>query len=227
MSPDIARNAESAPTEHRSPARKPAPVPAPPARIVPERPTRILVADDEHLVATEITLALAELGYTTVGPAIDGDSAVRLAHSALPDMALMDIRMPVRDGLAAAGEIFETLAVPVVILSAYSDKEYVERARQTGIFGYLIKPPTRDQLRVGLEVAWARFADFMAQRAETDQFRRRLEDRKLVERAKWVLVSVKGMTEPDAIRALQKRARDSRTPLATIAAEVIAANDMP
>lgn len=201
-------------------ARAPEPIPA--SRLLPERPRRILVADDEHLVATEITLALSDLGYTTV-PALDGASAVRLAHGALPDMALLDIEMPVCTGLAAAARIFQELAIPVVILSAYSDRDYVESAREAGVFGYLIKPVSSEQLAVGLDIAWARYSDFMAQRAATDHLRKRLEERKIVEKAKWILVSRQGLSEPDAIRHLLKRARDGRVSVTTIAAEMIAA----
>lgn len=188
---------------------------------LPKSPVRILAADDEHLVAAELTLLLTDLGYTVVGPASDGESAVRLAQSALPDLALLDIRMPKRDGLSAAKEMFDELAIPVVILSAYSDEEYVKTAQEAGVFGYLIKPVQKEQLRVCISVAWSRFTNHVAQQGENALLRKRLEDRKTIESAKWLLVSRKSITEPEAMKLLQKTARDSRQQLVVVATGVL------
>ncbi len=194
--------------------------------ILPERPGRILVADDEHLVAADLSLTLGDLGYTVVGPATDGEAAVQLARLALPDLALLDIRMPKLDGLSAARQMFVELGIPVVILSAYTDREYVEAAKDVGVFSYLIKPVTENQLGVCLEVVWRNFRLQVADRSENQTLRRRLEERKVIEQAKWILVKRKSLEEPEAMRMLQKKARDTRQPLAEVAQAVINAEGL-
>ena len=193
---------------------------APRGGSIPNRPQRVLVAEDEHLVATNLTMMLGDLGYTVL-LATDGQEAVDLARSAKPDIALLDIRMPHRDGLSAAKELHEELGLPVVILSAYSESAEVNGAQQAGVFGYMVKPVQREQLRVGLDIAWNRFTLHQAEAEEARKLRKRLEERRLIEQAKWAMVSGKGMTEPDAMKALQKRARDSRTQLVDVAAAVL------
>lgn len=185
------------------------------------QPRRILVADDEHLVAMSLVLSLAELGFTVVGPAADGIQAVQLARIALPDLALLDIRMPRRDGIQAAKEIFGELAIPVVIVSAYSDPDEIAGAGGAGVFGYLVKPVTTDQLRAAIVVAWDRFNQVLSVEQENSDLRRRLEERKIIERAKWALVEGRALTEPAAMETLRERARDSRRPMAEVAAEVL------
>ena len=124
---------------------------------------RVLVADDEHLVAVGISSSLTELGYTVIGPARDGHEAIELCRSDPPDLALLDIRMPNCDGLEAAAIVFQQLHVPVVILTAYSDPKYVSTASESGVFGFLLKPASQDQLRVCLDVAWGRFRAYLSQ----------------------------------------------------------------
>jgi len=187
---------------------------------IPERPHRVLVAEDEHLVATNLTMMLGDLGYAVL-MATDGQEAVELARSGKPDIVLMDIRMPRRDGLSAAKEIFEQLGLPVVILSAYTEGAEVAGAQRAGVFGYMVKPIQREQLRVGLDIAWHRFKAHRAESEEARKLRKRLDERRVIEQAKWAMVSGQGITEPDAMRALQKRARDSRTPLVDIAGTVL------
>jgi response regulator NasT len=182
---------------------------------------RVLVADDQHLAAMELTLALSEAGYTTVGPAADGEAAVKLAETARPDIAVLDIQMPKKNGLEAARILFEEFDIPVVIVSAYAEREYTEDAQLAGVFGYVIKPASRDQLRVAIEVAWARYQDYRAEQEMADDLHRRLEERKAVERAKWILVSQRGMTEPQAMQTLQKMARDTRRKLIHVAREIL------
>jgi two-component system, response regulator PdtaR len=164
---------------------------------LPERPERILIAEDEHLVATDIKLMLTDLGYAPVVVS-DGEEAVN-----------------------AARELYMSLGVPVVIVSAFADREQVSRAQEAGVFGYLIKPVQRDQLRVTIDIAWRRFVMDATERHESHKLRKRLEERKVVEQAKWTLVSTRGMTEPDAMRHLQKQARSTRRPLIDVASEVI------
>jgi response regulator NasT len=185
------------------------------------RLSRILVAEDEHLVAADLTARLADMGFTVVGPVTDGEAAAAAARAALPDLALLDIRMPKRSGLEVAKEIFSELLIPVVLLSAYSDAASVADASAAGVFGYVVKPASNDQLRVAIDVAWSRFLDLRNQRTHGDDLARRLEERKLVEQAKWILVSSKGLSEPDAMKHLQKAARDSRRKLTEVAKEII------
>lgn len=198
--------------------------PRPRTREVPPRPSRVLVADDEHLVAMNLTLTLGELGYTVVGPASDGDEAVELARTAAPDLALLDIRMPRLDGFDAAKALFGELGVPVVILSAYSDDADIGRAAECGVFGYLVKPAGKGQLRAAIDVAWRRFVEHAENLRDSADLRRRLDERKIIEAAKWILVSARGISEPEAMRIMQKQARDSRRKLVTIAEEIIRDN---
>lgn len=168
-----------------------------------------------------MTRMLTGLGYEIVGPVADGQQAIDICRSEAPDLALLDIQMPNINGIEAAREIHEQLQVPVIIVSAYSDPEYVDLGRRAGVFGYLLKPVTKDQLRVTISVAWERYRDHAAGRSEIASLNRRLEQRKVVEQAKWVLVSRRGISEPDAMRALQRHARNKRQPLVDVANAVI------
>lgn len=188
---------------------------------IPLRPVRILVADDEYLVALDIISQLGACGYTSVGPAPSGNEAIRLARSTVPDLALLDVRMPDGDGLSAAKVIFNELSIPVVILSAYTDEKTLAAARDAGVFAYLVKPSHANQLRATIEVAWGRFQTFMAEREEADLARRRLEERKVIERAKWALVQRTGVDEPTAMRLLEDHARSRGERLISVAERVV------
>ena len=216
------------PKEPKSPEQPPALRPGPSARRgdLPESPSRILVADDEFLVAAQVTHALATLGHVTVGPAVDGEAAIALARSAMPDLALLDVQMPKRDGLSVAREIYAELGIPVIIISAYSDQATVDAARDSGVFGYLVKPASVEQIRAAISVAWKRFTEMAQLADDNDNLKRRLEERRVVEKAKWILVSRKGVTEPEAMTMLQKKARDTRRPLVDVANSVLEAEDL-
>lgn len=198
----------------------------PRSRALPARPGRILVADDEHLIATDLAMTLAELGYFVIGPAIDGEAAVELARGGRPDLALLDIQMPRCDGLMAARMIFEELNVPVVILSAYSDEEYVESAKSAGVFGYLVKPASSNQLRAAIDVAWGRFIRSREDEDEIAGLEQKLEDRRVIERAKWILVARKQVTEEEAMRMLQRQARQSRRKIVEVAQQLLDASEL-
>jgi response regulator NasT len=187
----------------------------------PLEPKSLLIADDEHLVASGLAASIRNLGFTVIGPAADGEEAIELCRNESPDMALLDIRMPKKDGLAAAETIFKHYGIPVVIFSAFSDQEYIEAGNRVGVFGYLLKPVTQDQLRVGVSVAWGRFLDHLSQHTEIADLRTRLENRKIVEQAKWVLVSRRGITEPEAMRLLQRQARNNRRALVDVARSLL------
>ena len=186
------------------------------------RPRRVLIAEDEHLVALSLTMSLTDAGYTVVGPATDGEQAVDLARRLLPDMALLDIRMPRRSGIEAAQEIFGGLGIPVVIVSAHSDEPLANAAADAGVFGYLVKPASTEQLRAALTVAWSRFCEHVESERATEDLRRRLEERRTIEQAKWILVEQNDLSEPAALEELRRRARNSRRTMLETALEILA-----
>ncbi|MEX0742417.1 MAG: response regulator [Phycisphaeraceae bacterium] len=181
---------------------------------------RILIAEDEHLVAAALADSLTTLGYEVVGPVADGEQVVALAREQQPQLALLDIRMPRMDGLDAAAELNE-MHIPVVIVSAYSDPEYLSRGANLGVFGYVLKPVTVEDLRVNIAVAWSRFRQQHQLRDEVQGLKMALENRKLVERAKGLLMTRLNITEPEAMKRLQKQARDSRRNMADLARAII------
>lgn len=185
------------------------------------RLTRVLVADDEHLVAAGISSSLTGLGYTVVGPVCDGLEAIELCRSNPPDLALLDVRMPNCNGLEAAAVVFRELHVPVVVLSAYSDPEYISTAAQAGVFGFLLKPANQDQIRGCIEIAWGRFQEHLRQDEEISSLKQRLEDRKTIEQAKWLVVKHKQVSEPEAMKLLQKQARNTRQPMVEVAQSIL------
>ncbi len=191
------------------------------ARTPPAKPERILIADDEHLVAAGLRAQLVELGYSVIGPASDGVQAIELARQHQPDLALLDIRMPRMDGITAAEIISNELVIPVVMVSAYSDPDYLRSCNQFRTYGYVLKPVPQAGLRVTIEIAWGRWLDSLAQQQEVNRLTARLEDRKFIEQAKWVLVKRKGISEPDAMRLLQRHARNNRRPLVDVAKSLI------
>ncbi len=190
-------------------------------RSLPARPERVLLADDEHLVAAGIKTNLVDLGYAVIGPASDGEEAVELARTMRPDLALLDIRMPRKTGIEAGEIIYKQFGIPVMMISAFSDPAYLRASNNFQTFGYLLKPVTQDELRVSIEIAWSRYLDFVAQREHIDRLKQRLEDRKLIEQAKWIIVKKKDVAEPDAMKILQKQARNNRRTLVDVARSVI------
>jgi two-component system, response regulator PdtaR len=188
---------------------------------LPAHPRKLLIADDEHLVTSGLAANLEELGYTVAGPATDGDEAIELCRTEHPDMALLDIRMSKKDGLAAGEVIFQRMGIPVIIFSAYSDPEYVDAGNRVGVFGYMLKPVTQDQLRVGISIAWGRFLDYASQNTEIHSLKERLEHRKIIEQAKWIIVKRKGVSEPEAMKTLQTQARNNRRTLVDVARSVL------
>ena len=192
----------------------------------PERPGTILIADDEHLVAAGMKNHLEELGFKVIGPAGDGSEAKQLCEQFDPDMAILDIQMPTMNGIDAAEGIFTSHRIPVVIFSAYSDESFVESSADAGVFGYMLKPVSRDQLRVGIEVAWKRYLDWFDQHGEISELKERLEHRKIIEQAKWILVKRKGIEEPEAMKLLQKQARNNRKTLIEVATAVVESDSL-
>lgn len=182
-------------------------------------PLRVVVAEDEALIRLDAVEMLRECGYQVVAAVANGEAAIAAVHEHRPDVVLMDIKMPVMDGLTAAAAL-ETV-VPVVILSAFSQPELVDRARETGVSAYLVKPFGRSDLPPAIELAVARWGEAAALRSELADTEERLEARKLVERAKGRLMTKYGMSEAEAFRWLQKAAMDGRIGLAQVAERVL------
>jgi len=185
---------------------------------------RVLIAEDEALIRLDLREMLIEEGYEVVGEAGDGEAAVRLAEELKPDLCIFDIKMPIMDGLAAAEKIAETRIAPVVILTAFSQRDLVDRARAAGAMAYLVKPFQKSDLVPAIEIALSRFAELQALEHEVANLTDRLETRKLVERAKGTLMTAFGMTEPDAFKWIQRAAMDNRMTMKEVADKIIAEN---
>ena len=207
-----------------SSAQKPEPLPT------TFGPCRVLVADDEHLVATGIGAIATELGHKLAGIANDGEQAMTLARDLRPELALLDIQMPKMSGIEVAKMLHEELSIPSVIISAYSDEENIGRIQSfgagSGVYGYLLKPVSREELRVTIGVARQRAAVDAMNSGRIEQLEKNLQHRRTVEQAKWILVEKLKITEPQAHEKLQKIARDRRKPLVEIAQAVIQAGDL-
>lgn len=192
---------------------------------------RILIADDEHLVATGLAAAVKELGHDVVAVAGDGEAALEAARTHKPDLALLDIRMPRLTGIDAAKALFEELGVPTIIISAYSDAEHVAQIQRngvsSGIFGYLLKPVSASELGVMIGTIRHRAAVDDYRRGRVGQLEQNLANRRTVEQAKWKMVEKLGITEPEAHDKLQRLARDRRRPLIEIAQLVIDSEGLP
>jgi len=187
--------------------------------------TRVIVADDESIIRMDLREMLTNLGYLVVGEAGDGRSAVNLARELRPDVVIMDIKMPGGiDGIDAAKILTEERIAPVVLLTAYSQRELVERAKEAGVVGYIVKPFRESDLVPAIEVALARFAEFRALEKEVGDLKEALETRKLVDRAKGILMDTQGLTEAEAFRRIQKMSMDTRKPMKEVAEAIILAH---
>ncbi len=186
-------------------------------------PRRVLVAEDEALIRLDLKEMLEEEGYDVVGEAGDGEEAVAMANRLRPDLVILDVKMPKLDGIAAAEQIAGERVAPVVILTAFSQRDLVERAREAGAMAYLVKPFQKKDLVPTIEMATSRFAEIVALEQEVGGLQERLEARKAVERAKGVLMTEHGMTEPEAFRWIQRTAMDRRSTMRAIADAVLAA----
>ncbi|MBI4942204.1 MAG: response regulator [Actinobacteria bacterium] len=182
---------------------------------------RVVVAEDEALIRLDIVEMLREAGYDVVGEAGDGEEAVRLAEEHRPDLVVMDIKMPVLDGISAAERIAGGRIAPVVLLTAFSQRELVERARDAGAMAYVVKPFTSADLLPALEIAVSRHQEIAALEAEVADLSDRFETRKLVDRAKGLLQSKFGMTEPEAFRWIQKTSMDKRLTMREVASAIV------
>ena len=183
--------------------------------------TRVLIAEDEALIRLDLKEMLEEEGYSVVAEVGDGQQAVDKAQELRPDLVILDIQMPVLDGLSAAEQIAAARTAPVIVLTAFSQRELVERARDAGAMAYLVKPFSKNDLVPAIEVARARFTELQALDGEVRSLEERLETRKAVERAKGVLMSERGMTEAEAFRFIQQRAMNERTSMKLLAEQIL------
>lgn len=180
-------------------------------------PLRVLIAEDEALIRLDLREMLRDEGYEVVGEARDGQEAIELAESLRPDLIILDVKMPRVDGLSAAEVIGERRIAPIVILSAFSQRDLIDRALKAGVMAYLTKPFAQADLAPAIEMAYARFAEMRALEAEIGDLNERIETRKLIERAKSYLMTVHKLSEPEAFRFIQRSAMERRTTMKLVA----------
>ena len=219
----VTKDASTDPTQDATPAAdlpaEPAPRAAVPSAGKPAR--RAVVAEDEALIRMDVVETLTEAGFEVVGEAGDGERAVELATELKPDVVVMDVKMPVLDGISAAEKLSKAHIAPVVLLTAFSQKELVERATEAGALAYVVKPFTPNDLLPAIEIALARYEQIITLEAEVADMVERFETRKLVDRAKGLLNEKMGLTEPEAFRWIQKASMDRRLTMQDVAKAII------
>jgi len=193
---------------------------------VPSLPLRILIAEDESVTALGLEQDLKSLGHSVIGIASDGVTAVSMARALGPDLAILDVRMPHLSGLEAAERIHAEHPIPIIIVSAYSDADTVGGAVAGPIFHYLVKPVTTAQLGAAIAIASARHRQWLQQRRESDDLRRRLDERKVIERAKGIIMEREGISESAAYRVLQRTSQSRNMTIADLSRSVITAEDV-
>ncbi len=187
---------------------------------------RVVIADDESIICMDLREMLSNLGYLVVGEAGDGRSAVNLARELRPDVVLMDIKMPDMDGIEAARVLTEERIAPVVLLTAFSQRDLVDRAKEAGVVGYLVKPIQEADLAPAIEIALSRFQEFRELEKEVDTLSDQLETRKLVDRAKGILMDTQGLTEAAAFRRIQKMSMNTRKSMKEIAQAIVLTHEV-
>lgn len=189
-------------------------------------PLRILIADDDSIRLLSLRAQLTALGHQVVGEASTGDEAVAFAASQRPDLALLDIKMPRMDGIEAAERITQTHPIPIILLTAYSETQLVERAAQANISAYLMKPVSEEDLLPAITLALTRFKQFQALQQEVADLREALEARKVIEKAKGILMRRLNLTEEEAFRRLQRQSQEGNRKLAQVAEAIVVADQM-
>jgi AmiR/NasT family two-component response regulator len=187
---------------------------------------KVLVADDEKPVASGIQGQLESLGYDVVAVVDDGHRAIEVCRRTLPDVVLMDIEMPGLDGLSAARQIARDPGTPVIILTAHGHPNLIDQAIQDGVVHYLLKPVTSQSLHAAIQVAVARAREMKGLREEVNALEATLRERKLIERAKGILMTRRGLSEPEAFRLLQRQSQDRRMPMAKLAESIVQADEL-
>lgn len=189
------------------------------------RAARILVAEDEALIRLDLVEMLTEAGYEVVAQATNGVEAIALAKEFKPDLAILDVKMPELDGISAAQEIIEIS--PVLMLTAFSQKELVERARDAGVMAYVVKPFSINDLTPAIEIAMSRHLQMRSLKDEVSDLHERLETRKIVDRAKGILMAAMNLSEPEAFSWIQRAAMDRRISMKAVAEAVISPDSVP
>lgn len=187
--------------------------------------TRVIIADDESVIRADLREMLTNLNYLVVGEVGDGKSAVNLARELKPDVVIMDIKMPDMDGIEAAKLMTQEKIAPVLLLTAYAQRDLVDRAKEAGVVGYLVKPFREQEIVPAIEIALARFGEFRELEKEVGDLNETLETRKLVDRAKGILMDTQGLTEQEAFRKIQKMSMNTRKPMKEIAQAIVLAQD--
>ncbi len=187
--------------------------------------TRVIIADDESVIRMDLREMLTHLNYLVVGDAGDGLSAVNMARQLKPDVVIMDIKMPDMDGIEAATILTQEKIAPVLLLTAYAQRDLVDRAKEAGVVGYLVKPFREQEIVPAIEIALARFNEFRELEKEVGDLNETLETRKVVDRAKGILMDTQGLTEQEAFRKIQKMSMNSRKPMKEIAQAIVLAQD--
>jgi response regulator NasT len=182
---------------------------------------RLVIADDESIIRMNLKETLVGLGYLVIGEAGDGVSVINLARELRPDLVVMDIKMPKLDGIAAAKMLTEERIAPVLLLTAYSDRELVDRAREAGVVNYVVKPFRDAELLPAIEIALARYAEFREMDKQIDDLKESLETRKLVDRAKGILMDTQGLKEQEAFRKIQHLSMNSRKSMREVAQAIL------
>ena len=185
------------------------------------RRTRVVIADDESIIRMDLREMLAHLEYDVVGEASDGLAALELTEKLRPDLVILDIKMPGLDGIEAAERVSDRRLAPVVLLTAYSERHLVERAKSAGVSGYLVKPFRESELTPVIELALARFNDVQDLKYEVEQLRDALETRKLIERAKGVLMEIHNLKEADAFNRMRRTSMDNRKSMREVAEAIL------
>ena len=187
--------------------------------------TRVIIADDESVIRADLREMLTNLNYLVIGEVGDGQSAVNLAREIKPDVIIMDIKMPDMDGIEAAEILTRERIAPVLLLTAYSQRDLVDRAKEAGVVGYLVKPFREQEIVPAIEIARARFQEFSELQKQIGDLKETLETRKLVDRAKGILMDSQGLTEHEAFRKIQKMSMNTRKPMKEIAEAIVLAQD--
>lgn len=189
-------------------------------------PLRIIIADDEPIIRMDLRRTLENMGHVVVGEAGDGTKAVELARELKPNIAILDIKMPEMDGIEAAKVISTETIAPVLLLTAYSQKDLVERAKDAGVFAYLVKPFKEADLMPQIDIAIARYEEFLELEKDIIKMEDKLETRKAVDRAKGILMDQYGLKEQDAFRRIQVQSMNTRKSMREIAEAIIIANSV-
>ena len=182
---------------------------------------RVIVAEDESLIRIDVVETLRDNGFEVIAEAADGEKAVALAEALKPDLVVMDVKMPLMDGISAAEILTKKKIAPVVLLTAFSQRELVERASEAGALAYVVKPFTPNDLIPAIDIALGRYAQIQALEEEVADMAERLETRKVLDRAKGILNNTMGLTEPEAFRWIQKASMDRRLTMKEVAQTVI------